>query len=161
MQRVEKILSSASYLDYLARNEEKETERIFCCHGYQHLLDTARITYILILENQESYSREIVYAAALLHDIGRWQQYETGEDHALVSARLARAILREADFSPEEENLICQAIAEHRSSCEPQSVLGIYLKKADKLSRLCSRCSAQAECKKFEAMPTAHKKLIY
>ena len=37
-----------------------------------------------------------------LHDIGRWRQYETGEDHSIIGAEMAEEILGRAVFSPQE-----------------------------------------------------------
>lgn len=170
MERVEKLLSLPLYQEYLARNAEKEVDRKFCVHNWQHFLDVARLTYILLLESDEqdklreeigTKTKEIAYAAALLHDIGKWQEYETGEDHALVSAKLARALLLEVDFTSGEIDLICQAIEEHRTASVPQTILGSHLKKADKLARLCRFCSAQGDCYKFQQMETAHCYLVY
>ena len=173
MIRVEAILANPVFEAYVDKNAEKEADRRFCCHGFQHLVDVARIAYILMLENGDiekfaaandlnrRTAREIVYAAALLHDIGRWQEYETGQDHAGLSAELAVDILAEAGFSRIESDLITAAIAEHRRWKDEMSLLGQYLYKADKLSRLCSRCEAADECYKFEDMATAHKGLIY
>jgi len=172
MERIEKLLSLPLYQQYLNKNQEKEKDRKFCIHDWQHFLDVARLTYILVLEGKEKDKlieeagsleqvKELVYAAALCHDLGKWKQYETGEDHALVSAVLARALLLAANFSAEETSLICQAIEEHRTASNPKTVLGIYLKKADKLARLCRFCQAQDECYKSEEMETAHCYLVY
>lgn len=173
MIRVEAILASPVFKAYVARNAEKEADRKFCCHGFQHLVDVARIAYILMLENGDiekfaaandlnrRTAREMIYAAALLHDIGRWKEYETGQDHAVLSAELAVDILAETGFSRIESGLITAAIAEHRRWTENMSLLGQHLFKADKFSRLCSRCEAAEECYKFEEMATAHKGLIY
>lgn len=172
MERVEKILSLPLYQEYLGRNREKEIDRKFCVHNWQHFIDVARLTYILLLEDEDQEKikqelgnrknvKELSYAAALLHDIGKWQEYETGEDHALVSAKLARALLLEVGFSLPESELISQAIEEHRTASDPQTTLGYYLKKADKLARLCRFCLAQDECYKFSKMETAHCYLVY
>jgi len=170
MERVEKLLSLPLYQEYLGRNEAQEKDRKFCLHNWQHFLDVARLTYILLLEARGKDSqeqemgnkvKEMAYAAAFLHDIGKWQEYETGEDHALVSAKLARALLLEADFLLPEADLICQGIEEHRTASTPQTVLGHYLQKADKLARLCRFCQAREECYKFSQMETARCFLAY
>lgn len=173
MERVEALLANLVFEAYVAKNAEKEAERRFCRHGFQHLVDVARIAYILMLENGDiekfavandinrRTAREIIYAAALLHDIGRWQEYETGGDHAGLSAELAVDILSETGFSLMESGLITTAIAEHRRWSENMSLLGQHLFKADKFSRLCSQCEAAGECYKFEEMATAQKGLIY
>lgn len=173
MTRVEAILANPAYTAYVAQNAGKEAARKFCRHGFQHLVDVARITYILMLENGDiaefmdqnnlnrRMARELIYAAGLLHDIGRWKEYETGEDHAAVSAELAVDILAAAGFSGAESALITSAIAEHRRRNESMSFLGRYLFEADKLSRVCFRCEAAGECYKFEEMKALHKGLIY
>lgn len=173
MTRVEAILANPAYTAYVAQNAEKEVARKFCRHGFQHLIDVARITYILMLENSDiekfmvqndlnrRMARESIYAAGLLHDIGRWKEYETGADHAVISAELAVDILAAAGFSRAESGLITAAIAEHRRRNENMSFLGRYLFEADKLSRGCSRCEAAGECYKFEEMEAIRKGLIY
>jgi HD superfamily phosphodiesterase len=173
LKRVEALLAHPDFQAYVARNEEKETTRRFCRHGFQHLVDVARIAYILMLENgnieklavifdlNRRTVKELIYAAAFLHDIGRWQEYETGQDHAVMSAELAVDILAETGFSQIESGLITAAIIEHRRWTENMSMLGQHLFKADKFSRLCGRCDASAECYKFEEMATARKGLIY
>lgn len=173
MIRVEAILKDPRYQEHINKNMIKETDRKFCRHTFQHLVDVARITYILLLEagdfnrfmNENNLApdtaKEIVYASALLHDIGRWREYETGEDHALVSAELAVDILHEAGFNETEINIICMGIREHRRTCEKASLLGDILNRADKLSRLCSQCKAGDECYKLEKMETGRRFLIY
>lgn len=172
MDRLDNLLSLPLYQKYLKKNRDKEKKRKFCVHDWQHFLDVARLTYILILEGPErdllieelgslAKVKEIVYTAALCHDIGKWQQYDTGEDHALVSSRLARDLLVETDFSSTEIAIICQAIEEHRTASNPQTKLGVYLKKADKLARLCYLCKAKGECYKSSKMPTTHCRLVY
>ncbi len=43
----------------------------YCRHGLEHLLDVARISYIQVLEDGLDYDENVLYAAALLHDIGK------------------------------------------------------------------------------------------
>lgn len=173
MKRVETLLANPVFEAYIAKNAENEKDRKFCRHGFQHLVDVARITYILMLENGDiekftmtnnlnrRTAKELIYAAALLHDIGRWKEYETGQDHAILSAELAVDILAETGFSQIESGLITAAILEHRRRTEEMSFLGHYLFNADKLSRICFRCDAACDCYKFEDMEAAHKGLIY
>jgi HD superfamily phosphodiesterase len=95
--------------------------------------------------------KEIVYGAALLHDIGRWQEYSTGKDHAEVSARLAQNLLIECDFNELERGIIVKAIREHRGEAsEDKSILGKILCQADDLSRNCNGCSVWQECKSIK-----------
>jgi len=170
MSRIDKILNHPFFQEFVALNYAREKNRRFCRHDKQHLIDVARICYILVLEGQlevelipgaaRKQVQEVVYAAGLLHDIGRWQQYDTGEDHALVSARLAVGILKDAGFSNLEIELTTRAIARHRSGATGGGVLGECLRRADDLSRPCRACKVRDECKKLDRMETA-KGLIY
>jgi len=48
----------------------------------------------------------MAYSAGLLHDIGRWKEYQGEGDHAGHSAALAESILERAGFKPSEQKLI-------------------------------------------------------
>lgn len=173
MIRVEAILKDPLYQEHIRKNFEKETDRKFCRHTFQHLLDVARITYILLLESGDievfmkeqdinlGTARELVYASSLLHDIGRWKEYETGEDHSVASAELAVEILQRAGFVEGEAGIVCRAIREHRRPGETPSLLGRKLNRGDKLSRMCSLCEARDECYKIDQMETGSRMLVY
>ena len=92
----------------------------------------------------------IIYAAALLHDIGRGQEYLTGVRHEEESARLAPPIIRRAGFNDEEEGLIISAIANHRNKECPEGRLDSIIYRADKLSRPCYYCKASQLCHKTD-----------
>ncbi len=147
MQRVNQILELDSYKEYVERNEAAEEARKFCHHDMGHFLDVARIAYILNAEADYRLSGEMIYAAALLHDIGRWQQYQEGIPHEEASARLAPDILIKCGFNKGEISVIVEAIRQHRNSAvkEEKNLNGL-LYRADKLSRACFFCKAEKEC---------------
>lgn len=145
MERVNSILRHPVFSEHLARLETLEQARIFCRHGLPHLLDVARMMWIAALERQLPLSREVVYAAALLHDLGRVEQIEAGTPHHQASAQLAARILPDAGFGEEEIALIQAAIASHRSD-GGENRLGQLLYWADKKSRACWMCPAKDEC---------------
>jgi len=94
MKRINRIVANPEYKLYLQKNSSAEENRPFCTHQFGHLLSVARLTYMLLLEDGCPFiSREMAYAAGLLHDIGRWHEYQTETDHAQYSAELAEAIL--------------------------------------------------------------------
>ena len=173
MDRLDKILEDELYREYIDRTGKWEKDRIFCRHTFQHFVDVARIAYILMLESEDierfmvendlnlRLAREIIYTAAFLHDIGRWQEYETGEDHAKASSRLAEEFLNKAGFSLKEIGIITKGIKEHRRLPEEKSLLGKYLNLADLFSRQCRRCEAAGECYKADRMETSHRQIIY
>ena len=150
MARVNDLIDNPAFQRHMTKIQQLERERKFCKHGFEHGLTVARIANAYLLEQGENIGRELVYAAALLHDIGRWAEYETGEDHAQASASLAKPILQECGFNPEEIQVIIQAISEHRSHADDNlSPLGKALALADDWARDCRQCSMKTECHKF------------
>ena len=113
----------------------------------QHFLDVARIMYIMSLENTLDIPKYIIYATALLHDIGRGQEYENGTPHHTSSGIIAENILQQCSYETEEINKILEAIRGHRRDTEKLNSLSHILYKADKLSRNCAKCNATDNCK--------------
>ncbi len=163
MDRCNRIITNKDFQLFLQYNSEKEADRIFCRHHFDHLITVARLTYIMLLEEDQPFiSREIVYATGLLHDIGRWKEYQDGTDHAKVSSELADSILTESGYDLAERQLIKKAIAQHRNNKNEdvhRSPLSEALKKADKLSRFCFACDARNDCYKLKDQP--HRRRLY
>lgn len=151
MSRVNQLLEHKDFISYMEKNDAWEKERLFCKHGFEHGLNVARIAYAYLLEKGNLLIlKESVYAAAFLHDIGRWVEYETGEDHAEVSARLALPLLEACRFSLGDIQVILKGIREHRKHSEGNlTMLGAALALADDWSRDCRQCSVQARCYKY------------
>lgn len=159
------ILNNSQYRTYMAYNQQRELVRTYCKHGWEHSLDVARVAYILVLEARQQPSmqqlvlltKELIYAAGLLHDIGRWQQYDAevdqvAIDHAQAGAALAEEILQQVNFDEAEILLIQEAIASHRQIGQTKSLLGQILYLADKAVRPCINCAVRASCKKVSEM---------
>ncbi len=147
MKRIDAILKSEQFQYGMERIAVLEQDRIFCCHGFSHLLDVARIAWIIVLEEQLPLQKDLVYGAALLHDLGRYRQYEEKIPHHKASADLASIVLPKAGYTAEEVALIADAIGQHGTVPQEQGTLARVLYRADKLSRNCFQCAAQAECK--------------
>ena len=150
MKRVNAILAHPLDRECYARLEELEKDRIFCRHQMTHLLDVARIAYISNMEQGLGIEKEVIYAAALLHDIGKYVQYEDGTPHEQSGEKIASEILgslSEKDaFSDEENRMILTAIRGHRRLREDADVLEKLLYTSDKASRMCFACPAEGEC---------------
>lgn len=150
LNRIDLILQNNAYKQYLDYNDKAEIGRKFCRHNIEHALDVARISYIINLERKYDLDKEIIYAAALLHDIGRWKQYEQGIEHDIAGEALAGDILKACGFNNMEEEMIKKAIKEHGTikiyceSAEDRLCLAIY--EGDKASRICFSCKAEGEC---------------
>lgn len=147
MERVDRILKHRDFLYHLKENQSAEAERCFCRHGMEHFLDVARIGYIINLEEKLGMEKELVYGAALLHDIGKHRQYREGIPHEKASADIAPGILADCGFRPEEISSIREAILSHRETGvrEEKNLKGL-LYRADKASRACFSCRTQEEC---------------
>ena len=70
MDRVNRIWRHPVYQEHYKKIQELESERIFCRHTPEHFLDVARLMYIYALEEHLELPKELIYASALLHDIG-------------------------------------------------------------------------------------------
>lgn len=146
-ERFNKILHNPDYQDHLKKIAAYEVTRLFCKHDLPHFLDTARIGYIINLEQKLELPKDVIYAAALLHDIGRWQQYESGIQHALASAILCEKLLIEAGYKIDEIIEIKKAISNHSTAViEEEHLFSKLLYTADKASRGCYACKMEKEC---------------
>ena len=164
MNRINNIIKNQRYLKYIEKINFYEKNRVFCRHDVTHFLDVCRLAEIEWLGQQLSpsekkevknanpmkfskISRELIYAAGLLHDIGRWQEYENEISHEIASANLAPAILEESGFVKEEIEMIVEVIKNHRNPLmEEEAGLSGILYRADKKSRPCFLCLAEKEC---------------
>lgn len=162
MDRLKKIINDSFYQDCLSKNAHRETRRRYCRHDLKHMMDVSDISCKIMEESgrlnimaaeaglkDRNRAREVVCAAALLHDIARWIQYDTGEDHAQAGARLAVGVLVRAGFDDAEIKTVVRAITEHRREMPDSSLLGFVLFLADDLSRDCLGCRARKDCHKY------------
>lgn len=122
MDRVNRIWRHPVYQEHYKKIQELESERIFCRHTPEHFLDVARLMYIYALEKHLELPKELIYAAALLHDIGRAQQYQYNIPHDIAGVEIAREILTDLHFTEQEKELILSSIGHHRKgdSCSWQ-----------------------------------------
>lgn len=147
MDRINRILNHPLFQNCTEQIAGLEESRIFCGHDMSHLLDVARLAYIFTLEEGLGMDRERIYAAALLHDIGRHIQYLEGTPHQEAGLPLAKEILADCGFSAEESREISEAIGRHRDkTAAAEKNLSGVLYRADKMSRSCFSCAAEKEC---------------
>lgn len=146
LQRAEQIRLHPVFQQEYARLQRMEQGRIYCGHDMNHFLDVARACWIRVLEQGLVLRKDVVYAAALLHDIGKGLQYESGTPHHLASAELAGVILPDCGYDSEEIQAITQAIRLHRKPTAEDAPLVGLLYEADKKTRLCFCCNAGQDC---------------
>lgn len=147
MDRINKILNHHLFIENLEKNMTAEADRRFCRHDMVHFLDVARIARIINLEEGFGIPEDLIYGAALLHDIGKHRQYEEGIPHEQASALIAPEVLRDCGFDEKETSIITDAILQHRNSeVIPERSLRGVLYRADKASRPCFACKAEGDC---------------
>ena len=147
MERVNGILKDPLYRTCLSKIARIERDRIFCGHDMAHFLDVARLAYIFNLEENLGIEKEEIYTAALLHDVGRFVQYEDGTPHQLAGLPFAKELMERYGYEEEEKARILRAVENHRNRAirEEKSLTGIIYR-ADKMSRSCFGCKAEKEC---------------
>jgi len=76
--------------------------------------------------------------ACILHDIGRPIERLTGEDHAKISAQIAKRLLTLWNVEEEIQKIVYDAIYNHRFSNkrEPKTIEGKILSDADKIDAI-------------------------
>ena len=105
-------------------------------HGFDH---TERVFNLAVgIANAEKADLEVVKAAALLHDVCRKKQEETGLCHAEEGSKLAPKILNEISFPKEKINNVVHCIKVHRYSkrLNPETKEAKILQDADRLDAL-------------------------
>lgn len=161
MERVHRLLADEEYRQSIKKLEKLEQNRIFCHHGIEHLLTVARIAWIENLEEKLGLEKEEIYLAALLHDLGRVDEYERGIPHHEAGKKRAEYFLRKLGAPKTQQKEILRAIGEHRTrnrtedgdrasvnrTADPGGKLATLLAEADKSSRNCSYCQAYEACK--------------
>ena len=145
--KINDIIKNRSFQYNLRKIGELEKNRQYCMHNMQHFLDVARLMYIISLENDFNIPKYIIYTTALLHDIGRGEQYENGTAHNIASVNISKKILQQCIYGDEEIDKILNAIGSHRNNTKNYNRLSDLLYKCDKLSRNCVHCTASFGCK--------------
>lgn len=147
MKRVNLIYNHPVFQEKYIALQKAEQNRKFCNHTLEHFIDVARLMYIYAVEHELAISKEMIYATALMHDIGRIEQIEKGIPHEQAGADLCDRILPDCGFSKEETETIKGSILHHRNGIEEgNNPFYEMLYWADKKSRKCYACDMQNEC---------------
>ena len=126
MKRIDQILSHPVFREQFALLQEAEKDRIFCRHTMEHFLDVARLMYIYNLEDQAGFSKEMIYAAGLLHDIGKALTQEVEGSHVQLGVDIAKKYKENKD--------VIHAIEAHHNDVEPRTIIAMIVQAADAIS---------------------------
>lgn len=146
MERFQKIVCHEKYKETYERLQELEKDRRFCGHDMEHFLSVARISYLMVLEKNLDIPKDIIYATALLHDLGRADQYQKGISHEEAGALLAEEILRDCGYNRQERKIMIDTILRHRELEDEKNSFASIFYRADKISRDCIHCKAKKDC---------------
>ena len=146
MKNTDIVLNHKLFNKKINKIEDDEKTRVFCKHDFSHLMDVARICYILNLEENLNIDKDLIYVTALLHDLGRADAVDAGINHSILSQEIAQEILKDLDFNDESKQRIISAIKHHRTNEENDDRFIEIFYKADKLSRMCFGCPARSIC---------------
>ncbi|MCK4565770.1 MAG: HD domain-containing protein [Candidatus Thorarchaeota archaeon] len=115
-------------------------EKLSGSNSGAHTFDHTMRVYTLSLQIGEGLpvSIRVLQAAALLHDVGRPRESETGQSHSILSGEMSKPLLQELEYTESEIEQILDAIRTHRFSegIEPNSIEGKILSDADKLDAM-------------------------
>ena len=118
-----------------------EMERRFAgiddlAHGWEHV--NRVYTLALHIAEQEGANRFVVGMAALMHDLGRTVQDDTGNHHADLSVELASELLATYRVPADVQEAILHAIIAHSFSrgIEPHTLEARVVRDADRLEGL-------------------------
>lgn len=95
-----------------ARVERVGTDPIW---GYEHCLRVYALARDLGQAENLAFDVELLYIAALLHDIGMYKAYarRKEQDHARRSSAVAEQLLRDANFPARDTETVLDAIKHH------------------------------------------------
>ncbi len=171
MKYTDRVLKHPLFVEVMEKIKVLEASRIYCRHHLEHGIDVARMAWIYYLEDrmdgmakvwtmrpqmnypewreEKEEMKDLIYTCALLHDLGRVAQYETGIHHSVAGIPLVKEILSDIQVPTEWEPQILDVVSEHSQGeySEDCKNLEYYIMKADHDCRLCFACQAKDTCK--------------
>lgn len=104
-------------------------------HGILHILEVVRRSFVLNNSLNLNLDPNMIYVIAASHDLGKYEEHETGEKHAKIAGR--RFIQNKSFsrfFTDNQRQTIKEAIEDHSSSLEdmPRSDYGKLVSSADR-----------------------------
>ncbi|MDD6193938.1 MAG: HD domain-containing protein [Lachnospiraceae bacterium] len=155
-EQIDRLLQHPIYRARLECLQELEQDRIYCGHNLEHFMAVGRIAEQVAAANRLLLSKEVIWGAALLHDMGRVEQYQQGISHEKASEAFAREILFSLNWEASDIDVVCEAVSSHghrqcaQDRWERMSELVSLtevISFADQFSRKCYQCTVADTCK--------------
>ena len=94
--------------------------------------------------------KDLFYVAALLHDIGRAAQYESGVHHSIAGLQIAAGILEEIGFPEKEAQAVLAVVAEHPLSGDTSAAGNIKIASNKKAAETAEESELENDCPDVE-----------
>ena len=135
LQRIADFVRARQKEMYLKREDRAEFDRLLVGLDYRwrHTLRVAQ--WGKIIAEAEGADVELVVAACLLHDVASFDVMPNDNDHGRVGAQIARPLLNETGYTPEQVENICTSVAEHADVADPSTLEARVVTDADNVDR--------------------------
>lgn len=135
LQKIADFVRTRQEETYLKRPDRAEFDRelISLDYRWRHTLRVAQ--FGKLLAEAEGADVELVVAACLLHDVASFDQMENDRDHGRVGAGIARPLLVELGYTPEQVENIYYSIAAHVDVENPETLEARVVTDADNVDR--------------------------
>ena len=135
LQRIADFVRARQKEMYLKREDRAEFDRLLVGLDYRwrHTLRVAQ--WGKIIAEAEGADVELAAAACLLHDVASFDVMPNDNDHGRVGAQIARPLLNETGYTPEQVENICISVAEHADVKNPSTLEARVVTDADNVDR--------------------------
>ena len=136
LQKIADYVRTRLVETYKKREDRERLDRLLFHADYrwQHTLRVSQ--YGKVIAESEGADIELLLAACLLHDVAWFDTgIENSREHGRMGAGISRPVLKKLDYSPEQIESICYAIASHVDVENPESLEAKILRDADNVDR--------------------------
>ena len=135
LQKIADFVHARQKEMYLKREDRAEFDRLLVSLDYRwrHTLRVSQ--WGKIIAEAEGADVELVAAACLLHDVASFDVMPDDRDHGRAGAEIARPLLEELGYTPEQVEAICYAVAAHADVENPKTLEARAVTDADNMDR--------------------------
>jgi len=135
LQKIADFVRARQKEMYLKREDRAEFDRLLVSLDYRwrHTLRVSQ--WGKHIAEAEGADVELVVAACLLHDVASFDVMPDDNDHGRVGAEIARPLLNEIGYTPEQVENICISVAEHADVENPSTLEARVVTDADNVDR--------------------------
>ena len=135
LQRIADFVRARQRETYLEHPDRAGLDRHLVDSDYRwrHTLRVAQ--WGKSIAEAEGADAELVVAACLLHDVASFDVIPDDRDHGRVGAQIARPLLNEIGYMPEQVENICTSVAEHVDIENPSTLEARCVTDADNVDR--------------------------